>query len=280
MKNMQVSVIIINYNTFEYTCNCIQSLVDKTKDIDYEIILVDNASSECDPDLFKEKFPQIILIKNSENSGFAAGNNLGIKSAKGQFILLLNSDTVFIENSIHFIYEKCKEINDVGAATIQLIFPDGSVQSSAKKFPSVMAHFLEMTRLYKISKKQYRKKNEKYNYQKNFVCDWIWGTFFFFPKKNLEVMNGRLSETYFMYSEDVEWCYQFKKAGLNNYYFSESKIIHLIGKSSVTSFKKKLIKKNHLHFIRSNYGFIPFLAESILMKLSNIAAVIRKNNSN
>jgi GT2 family glycosyltransferase len=277
---MQVSVIIINYNTFEYTCNCIQSLINKTEGIDYEIILVDNASSECDADLFKEKFPQVILMKNSENSGFAAGNNLGIKNAKGEFILLLNSDTIFIENSILFIYEKCKKINNLGAATIQLIFPDGSVQSSAKKFPSVMTHFLEMTRLYKIFTKQYNKRNEKYNYQKNFVCDWIWGTFFFFPKKNLEVMNGRLSETYFMYSEDVEWCYQFKKAGLNNYYFSESKIIHLIGKSSVTSFKKKLVKKNHLHFIRSNYGLIPFLAESILMKLSNIAGVIRKNNSN
>ena len=277
---MQVSVIIINYNTFEYTCNCIQSLIDKTEDIDYEIILVDNASSECDPDLFKEKFSQIILIKNTQNSGFAAGNNLGIKSAKGNFILLLNSDTIFIENSILFIYEKCKNINDLGAATIQLIFEDGAVQSSAKRFPSVMAHFLEMTRLYKIFKTQYNKKNEKYNYQKNFVCDWIWGTFFFFPKKNLRLMDGFLSNTYFMYSEDVEWCYHFKKAGLNNYYFSGSKIIHLTGKSSLSSFKNKLIEKNHLHFIKSNYGPVPFLIESILLKLSNIAGVIRQNNSN
>jgi GT2 family glycosyltransferase len=78
-------------------------------------------------------------------------------------------------------------------------------------------------------------------------------------------MNGRLSETYFMYSEDVEWCYQFKKAGLNNYYFPESKIIHLIGKSSVTSFKNKVIEKNHLHFIRSNYGLFPFIIEKVLL---------------
>lgn len=277
---MQVSVIIINYNTFEYTCNCIQSLVDKTEDVDYEIILVDNASSECNADLFKEKFSEIILIKNTENSGFAAGNNLGVENAKGEYILLLNSDTIFIENSIHFIYEKCKKINDLGAATIQLISSDGGVQSSAKRFPSVMAHFLEITRLYKIFKKQHKKRNEKYNYQKNFVCDWIWGTFFFFPKKNLELMNGYLSETYFMYSEDVEWCYHFKKAGLNNYYFSDSKIIHLIGKSSFSSFKNKLIEKNHLHFINSHYGFFPFLIESILLKLSNIAGIIRKNKSN
>jgi GT2 family glycosyltransferase len=272
---MQVSVIIINYNTFEYTCNCIQSLIDKTESVDYEIILVDNASSECNADLFKEKFPQIILIKNSENSGFAAGNNLGIKRAKGEFILLLNSDTILIENSIFFIYEKCKKINDLGAATIQLIFPDGSVQSSAKRFPSVMAHFLEMTRLYKIFKKQYKKRNEKYNYQKNFVCDWVWGTFFFFPKKNLEVMNGRLSETYFMYSEDVEWCYQFKKAGLNNYYFSESQIIHLVGQSSSGLFKNRLVEKNHLHFIKSNYGLFPFLIEKVLLEIKRMRNTFR-----
>ena len=273
---MQVSVIIINYNTFEYTCNCIQSVIDKTKDIDYEIILVDNASSECTPDLFKEKFPQIILIKNPENRGFAAGNNLGIQKAKGEFILLLNSDTVFIENSILFIYKKCKPVQDLGAATIQLIFPDGSVQSSAKRFPSVMAHFLEITRLYKIFKKRYNKRNEKYNYEKNFVCDWIWGTFFFFPKKNLEMMNGHLSETYFMYSEDVEWCYQFKKAGLNNYYFSESKIMHLVGQSSSGLFKNKLVEKNHLHFIKSNYGFFPFIIEKVLLGTERVRNKVRR----
>jgi GT2 family glycosyltransferase len=277
---MQVSVIIINYNTFEYTCNCIQSLVDKTIGIDYEIILVDNASSECNPDLFKEKFPQIILIKNSENSGFAAGNNLGIKKAKGEFILLLNSDTLFIENSILFIYEKCKPIQNLGAATIQLIFPDGSFQFSAKRFPSVMAHFLEITRLYKIFKNQYKKRNEKYNYQKSFICDWIWGTFFFFPKKNLEFMNDQLSSTYFMYSEDVEWCYHFKKAGLNNYYFSGSKIIHLVGQSSSGLFKNKLVEKNHLHFIKSKYGIVPFFIESILLKISKLAGIIRKIQNN
>ena len=93
-------------------------------------------------------------------------------------------------------------------------------------------------------------------------------------------MDGFLSNTYFMYSEDVEWCYHFKKAGLNNYYFSGSKIIHLTGKSSLSSFKNKLIEKNHLHFIKSNYGPVPFLIESILLKLSNIAGVIRQNNSN
>ena len=88
---MQLSIIIINYNTFTLTCNCIQSIEDKVKDIDYEIVLVDNASVECDPNLFKSKFPQINLVISDTNTGFAGGNNLGLKQATGDYILFLNN---------------------------------------------------------------------------------------------------------------------------------------------------------------------------------------------
>src|SRR5437763_942905 len=94
-----LSIIIINYNTFELTCNCIESVIQYTTTIPYEIILVDNASTECDAELFKKRFPQIKLVKNPENNGFAKGNNLGIKHAEGDAILLLNSDTYLKVNS-------------------------------------------------------------------------------------------------------------------------------------------------------------------------------------
>jgi GT2 family glycosyltransferase len=94
-----VSVIIINYNTFQLTCACIESVVAHTT-IPYEIILVDNCSTECDADRFKDKFPFIRLIKNPVNNGFASGNNLGIAATKGDIILLLNSDTYLTESSI------------------------------------------------------------------------------------------------------------------------------------------------------------------------------------
>jgi len=96
----EVSVIILNYNTFQLTCNCIASVIEFTKDISYEIILVDNQSTECDADLFKDKFPFIKLIKSPENGGFAKGNNLGIGFATGELILLLNSDTYLSEDAI------------------------------------------------------------------------------------------------------------------------------------------------------------------------------------
>ena len=95
-----VSIVIINYNTFQLTCQCIQSVIDLTGQVTYEIILVDNASSECDASLFKEKFPSITLVKNPDNSGFAKGNNLGIQHALGDIILLLNSDTYLTEDAV------------------------------------------------------------------------------------------------------------------------------------------------------------------------------------
>src|ERR1700679_2214851 len=96
---MELSIIIINYNTFGLTCNCIQSIYDKLTDVEYEIVLVDNASVECDPNLFKEKFSGITLVINPVNTGFTGGNNTGIEYSKGEYLLLLNSDTELINNA-------------------------------------------------------------------------------------------------------------------------------------------------------------------------------------
>lgn len=272
---MEVSVIIINFNTFKLTSNCIQSVIDHTIGTTYEIILVDNASIECNADLFKEQFPQIKLIKSEQNLGFAGGNNLGMSQASGEYILLLNSDTIMVENSIQFIYEKCKEIRDLGAATIKLTYPNGKIQHSAQKFPSLTAHFLFTTRLNKVFRKLYNKKGGVFDFSKDFSCDWIWGTFFFFPAKNVKSTNGKLSDTYFMYAEDIEWCYNFKNNGLKNYYFSEAKIIHLGGMSSPDKFKNRLMMQNNLHFIKTHYGAIHYSIEKLLIAIDAIERKLR-----
>lgn len=271
-----VSIIIINYNTFQLTCNCIESVLLHTTGLSYEIILVDNASTESEADLFKQKFPSIHLIKSETNLGFAGGNNLGLQYATGEYILLLNSDTLLTENSILFIYEKAKAIPALGAATVKLVYPDGSIQPAARSFPSVKKHFLEFTRLYRLFHSTYDKLAERFDYNTDFSCDWIWGTFFFFPRKNLELTGGKLAATYFMYSEDVEWCYLFSKQGLVNYYFSGSSVIHLIGKSSGDKYKRSLVRKNHLHFIRTCYGLLPYLLEWVLCKGDDLEQRLRK----
>ena len=146
---MNVSIIIINYNTFELTCACIQSVLDKTLDINFELILVDNASVECDPGLFSQKFPSIKLIRSGTNLGFAGGNNLGIKVAKGEYILLLNSDTVLKNNAIKISCDRLKSSPGIGVLSCKLLYPDERVQPVAGRFPSLRRELRNLLRLNK-----------------------------------------------------------------------------------------------------------------------------------
>jgi len=146
---LKVSVIIVNFNTFELSSRCIQSVIEKTKLVDYEIILVDNASHECDAQKFKTLFPQIILVKSSINLGFAGGNNLGLQHATSNYILLLNSDTELINDAISLSINRIASNFYIGALSAQLLYPDGKMQYPASRFPSLKMELRELLRLNK-----------------------------------------------------------------------------------------------------------------------------------
>lgn len=264
---MEVSIIIINYNTYNYTSKCIQSVLTHTQHLQFEIILVDNASTECDPELFKQQFPKISLIKSSRNLGFSGGNNLGIKIARGKYILLLNSDTELVDNSIKYVYDHFLSDQFLGAVTVRITYPNGVSQPAAKPFFSLERHFLESTRLCRVFKQRFQKLNVQYNYQESFECDWIWGTFFYFPKKNLELMGGKLTETFFMYCEDIEWSWIFKKYGLKNYHLADRSIIHHVGISTNIKRRNRLLTQSHLKFVKKYYGIFAFIIEFILLQI-------------
>lgn len=182
--------------------------------------------------------------------------------------MLLNSDTELIENSIKFVYERSFSLNDLGAATVRLIYPDGEVQPAANYFPDIGLQFLEVTRLFRICKKYYFSKRPTIDYNKNFTADWIWGTFYFFPKKNLELFDGKLPDTFFMYGEDVEWGYLLAKKNLKSYYFSDSTIIHHSGKSLYKE-RNVALTKNSRHFIKKYYGNLHCFAFIFLTAAGN-----------
>jgi GT2 family glycosyltransferase len=157
---MQLSIIIINYNTFELTCKCIASLREKLIGVDYEIILVDNASVECDPDLFIEKFPFIKLIKSTVNTGFTGGNNAGVEKATGDYLLLLNSDTELINNAPKICQDYIMAHPEVGMVTSQLIYPDGKIQYNCRRFRTITWELLEVFPFYKLLPKEKRESTE------------------------------------------------------------------------------------------------------------------------
>lgn len=269
---MQVSIVIINYNTFQLTCNCINSIIKHTNEITYEIILVDNASTEILENNFDYFFSnKIVFVKSDKNLGFAGGNNLGIQHAKGEYILLLNSDTELLEDSISKTYNYAKQINNLGAVTCKLLNPDRvSLQNAARPFYSVRLHFCKTFGFKSILAKQLKSINRRYDLNSSFKSDWIWGTFFMFPYKNLNLIGGKLSETFFMYSEDVEWCYLFKQQKLQNHYFADTAVVHYMGKSSNPAARKKAIKASHLVFIKKYRGFFVYLVDISLFMLDDV----------
>jgi GT2 family glycosyltransferase len=257
---MQLSIIIINYNTFQLTCNCIQSIYDKLIDVEYEIILVDNASVECDANLFKEKFPGIHLIISPINTGFTGGNNLGVENSKGKYLLLLNSDTELINNAPKICLDYLLQHTEVGMVTCQLIYPDGRIQYNTRRFRTISWELLEVFPFYKLLPKPKREALMLHHYfdHKNFAnADWVWGAFMLFPKRIIQQLpKKKLSDDFFMYCEDVLWCWDFKQLGYQIHFLPEAKVMH-VHKGSVSKDKWIQIRttsiENHAKFMKKFY---------------------------
>lgn len=260
---IKVSVIILNYNTKDLTCDCIKSILKIENEIPYEIILVDNASTECDPIIFEQQFPDIHVVKNDTNLGFSRGNNIGIDLAKGDYILLLNSDTLLRNDTISYSYRKLEADKTIGALSVKLSNPDGTVQLTANKFPTLKNELMELLRITKFFLKKERSEfflGSEFDHRTEKECDWIWGTYFFFPKALLNnFKNKLLPDQFFMYGEDIDWCWKIKKLGFRIMYFPDAEIIHYGGASLVEEEEKKYFERifpNTFKSIALNKGCI------------------------
>ncbi len=256
MEHALVSVVIVNYNTFEVTCECIRLVKEKTQNLYYEIIVVDNASKEIDPDMFLKYFPEVILIKSETNVGFARGNNLGVAVAKGEFILLLNSDAFLQNNVALLLVNFLKEHPDVAAVTGHLRHADGRIQHNCQRFPSIRYQLFELFRLQKIVPRRIAGKilyGSFFDYKSVAFPDWIWGTCFMFSPSILKTFPGNeLPTDYFLYVEDVQWCMEFRQRGYKVAYVPNAQVIHLLGKSGGNA--QQAMKQNLKSFIDKYYA--------------------------
>jgi len=259
---MDASIVILNYNTFDLTSNCIRSVIQFTTGGSYEIILVDNASAERDAIDFLKEFPQLRLIKSDVNGGFAYGNNLGIAIAKGDHILLLNSDTILVEDSVFKCLHYMKAGVNIGVAGCRMIFPNGSVQYTARRFRSINWELLDLFRFIPMMM-SYQKRSrlmlgKYFKCDENVECDWVNGAFLMFEKKILERLpQKKLDDRFFMYGEDQLWCEQIKNLGYRIAFYSGTTIVHL--GSASTDIKKqldlgKLMMKRELKIVQLRKG--------------------------
>ena len=237
---MDLSVVIVNYQTFELTKNTINSILDYDYPFSLEIFVVDNASSDDSlaklKDYFKDK---VKFIASKENKGFAAGNNQALRLATGKYQLLLNSDTIVWQGTLENIYDYMENNPDVGACGCRVLLENGELDKACKRsFPNVKNSFF---RLFHIPTKS---KDDNYNLTdlpdgEVYEIDCLTGAFMFMRKEALDVA-GLLDETFFMYGEDIDLCYRIKKSGWKIVYYGKSKITHLKGASSKKQ-KSKLI---------------------------------------
>lgn len=228
---MDLSIIIINYNTFDLTCQCIQSIIKETTNIGYEIIVVDNASTEKNSEELKTIFPSIRLIKNATNVGFGIANNIGMQAAKGNYLLLLNSDTIVLNQAIEQSLNTIKNNPQIGALTCSQINENGKPIMPAsfyfKKF-SLLSYLLSNP-LFEIIR-QKTTKNTNVFLTKNTMVNNLSGAYLMLKKEVFEKTKG-FDPDFFIYYEETEWCNRLKN-NYQLYYLHDATIIHLHGKSS------------------------------------------------
>lgn len=285
---MDLSVVIVNYQTFELTKNTINSILENDYPFSYEIFVVDNASSDDSLAKLQEYFnDKVKFIASKENNGFAAGNNQALRQAGGKYQLLLNSDTIVCKNTLEEIYSYMESHGDVGACGCRVLLENGELDKACKRsFPNVKNSFF---RLFHIPTKS---KDDNYNLTDLpddgvYEIDCLTGAFMFMRKEALDQV-GLLDETFFMYGEDIDLCYRIKHGGWKIIYYGKSKITHLKGASSKKQ-KSKLLyefyramyiyyKKHHAHQSFFLVNWMVYLGIGILCCLKLFLNIFKKKN--
>ncbi|WP_238858711.1 glycosyltransferase family 2 protein [Clostridium sp. YIM B02569] len=242
---MKLSIIIVNYNTYNLTKQTIDSIIKDHHDFNYEIILVDNASSDGSINKLQDEYRNIVItqklriIINKDNLGFAKANNIGIKFARGKYILLLNSDTMLKENCLEKCLAKMEKDKNIGALGCKVVLANGELDHACKRgFPTPKASLYYFLKLHKKNPSKYGQYNALHLSEDNIgEVDCLTGAFMLMPKSIFDKVGG-LDEDFFMYGEDIDLCYKIKELGYKILYYPKAQIIHYKGGSS----KKKRSK--------------------------------------
>lgn len=257
---MQVSIIIVNYNTKELTLNCLKSIYEHTKDVAFEIILVDNASSDGSVEAIRREYPEVKVIPSDENLGFGRANNLGAKYAKGEFLFLLNSDTLLVENSIKKLYDfflsNEKELK-IGVLGGLMVNEEGGVNGFGSKIPTPTDFNRRnwrklplLKRIIKESPLEYRVAEQSF-----FQVGYVLGADMLLPKSLYDSVNG-FDDHYFMYYEESDMQNAISQKGYRQYIYTGTKIVHFESKSfegKVSNRKRMIVHSSEVYFMKKNY---------------------------
>ncbi|MEK7577076.1 MAG: glycosyltransferase family 2 protein [Patescibacteria group bacterium] len=256
---VDLSVIILSYNTKELLRACLSTVfASLLGDYTMEVIVCDNASDDGSLEMVSKEFPEVIRIQNGKNIGFAAGNNSGIKKSKGRYILLLNSDTEVRETTFFSMISYMDAHHDVGVSTCKVLLPSGDLDPSCHRgFPTPWASLTYLLKLEKLfpTSTIFGQYHQGYKGLETIhEVDCIVGAFFMVRREVIEHV-GLLDEDYFMYGEDIDWCYRIKKADWKIMFNPQTSILHRKKQSGRDNILKKRRNVTEVYFHRYNWLF-------------------------
>ncbi len=228
---LDLSVIIVNWNTRDLLADCLQSVYDTVQDLSFEVFVVDNASSDGSAAMVREQFPEVRLIENSENVGFARANNQAIRESTGEYVLLLNPDTVVHNDAILVMLEALEVSPSVGALGAQLVAPDGSLFALTERFPTLLSELPLLRKLGAACQKGDQRISDTDESTSLRYGDWISGACMMMRGATLAQI-GSLDEAFWLYGEELEWCWRARSVGWTIAAIPGARVTHFVQASS------------------------------------------------
>jgi len=270
---VDVSIIIVSWNTCDILRDCLQSVFEQTRDIGFEVIVVDNASSDGSVEMVRTEFSEVILLANQENRGFAAANNQAMRRAHGRYVLLLNPDTVVLNGAIQNTTTYAEQNAQAGVFGCRVRWPNGRRQNTCFRFPTLALVAIGSMLFFRMARPFHvpffhpeRYLNLDFNQAHD--VDVVAGCFLLIRRKVIDQV-GMFDEDFFMYGEEAELCFRVRQAGWHVRYYPGSEIIHLHGASSSQVEEDSKINKRKaiIMFLHKTQGPLRAWLGNVIMAL-------------
>jgi N-acetylglucosaminyl-diphospho-decaprenol L-rhamnosyltransferase len=243
---VDLSIIIVNWNTQKLLAQCLDSVYTTVHNLNFEVFVVDNGSQDGSVAMVRRRFPQVRLIENDQNVGFARANNQALTVSQGNYSLLLNSDTIVLPHALEKMVQFADAHSEAGIIGCKLLNSDGSLQKSWASFPTFWSEVLG---------RNFRVRRQVEEERLAYEVDWVGGACLLVRPAAINEV-GLLDESFLMYSEETDWCFRMKRQGWKVYYLTSAEIIHLGGGSASRTSAAQLVHlyENKTRFFHKHYG--------------------------
>jgi GT2 family glycosyltransferase len=267
---VDISIVLVCWNNKDYLEPCLQSLYDGKLKYTFDVVCVDNGSTDGSQEMLREKFPDVILIENGRNVGLSKASNQGIAATNGKYVLLLNNDTIVNCRALETMYELLESNQAAGAAGGKLLNGDGTFQGGYAKFSNLSEEFMIATSL---GARIWPGYPSHHDCQEAKPVGWLSSACLMVRRAALEKV-GLLDENYFIYGDEADLQYRLNQAGLPVYYIPYATTIHYGGKSMNRWKRRKMVYRGKLLFYQKNYGWLPTVLLRILLAVLSLLKLI------